>query len=333
MTFLSHCVWTNESWVGVSCRVSQDSAACGWEALRRDVIWVLKSTQQIHRSCFNWSHAQWKNPLPRPPRSTDNHIFYLYLYLFTCIYYLLLLYFFKLKISLFFWFHFFLFFLVQMFHFIRIKHQKNALSSFHYYCYFYKSGFGSRRVCNIRCRSAARVKQELWNEREALISCAAALMLFMADSNTLSMSCVPDFKTVYAFHMKLKYSDLSSTSAPWTHHREEEKGCAEAVSAGVMSLFWYFWASLRVVTGSITSSMKNSESELTAITPIISGGQGHFTIWLWAVVIVVVVTVTAEASFEMFPVKLLWALIGAFRWSWRRVSWFLTFCDWSERKV
>uniref|UniRef100_A0A3B4GI72 Uncharacterized LOC106456556 n=2 Tax=Haplochromini TaxID=319058 RepID=A0A3B4GI72_9CICH len=36
----------------------QDSAACGWEALRRDVIWVLKSTQQIHRSCFNWSHAQ-----------------------------------------------------------------------------------------------------------------------------------------------------------------------------------------------------------------------------------------------------------------------------------
>uniref|UniRef100_A0A3Q2WM48 Uncharacterized protein n=1 Tax=Haplochromis burtoni TaxID=8153 RepID=A0A3Q2WM48_HAPBU len=36
----------------------QDSAACGWEALRRDVIWVLKSTQQMHRSCFNWSHAQ-----------------------------------------------------------------------------------------------------------------------------------------------------------------------------------------------------------------------------------------------------------------------------------
>lgn len=96
--------------------VSQDSAACGWEALRRDVIWVLKSTQQIHRSCFNWSHAQWKNPLPRPPRSTDNHIFYLYLYLFICIYYLLFLYFF--------WFHFFLFFIVQMFHFIRIKHQK-----------------------------------------------------------------------------------------------------------------------------------------------------------------------------------------------------------------
>nr|QMT27587.1 interferon c [Oreochromis niloticus] len=39
----------------------QDSAACGWEALRRDVIWVLKSTQQIHRSCFNLSHAHCKN--------------------------------------------------------------------------------------------------------------------------------------------------------------------------------------------------------------------------------------------------------------------------------
>uniref|UniRef100_A0A3B3D3N1 MHC class I-like antigen recognition-like domain-containing protein n=1 Tax=Oryzias melastigma TaxID=30732 RepID=A0A3B3D3N1_ORYME len=30
----------------------QDSAPCGWEALRRDLSWVLKSSVQQHRKCF-----------------------------------------------------------------------------------------------------------------------------------------------------------------------------------------------------------------------------------------------------------------------------------------
>ncbi|KAE8282654.1 hypothetical protein D5F01_LYC18041 [Larimichthys crocea] len=32
----------------------QDSAACGWMALRRDLLWVLKSALQKHRTCFTW---------------------------------------------------------------------------------------------------------------------------------------------------------------------------------------------------------------------------------------------------------------------------------------
>ncbi|XP_037544515.1 interferon phi 3 [Nematolebias whitei] len=35
----------------------QDSASCGWEALRRDVLWVLKFTLRKHHSCFNWTKA------------------------------------------------------------------------------------------------------------------------------------------------------------------------------------------------------------------------------------------------------------------------------------
>uniref|UniRef100_A0A3Q1GSI4 Uncharacterized protein n=1 Tax=Acanthochromis polyacanthus TaxID=80966 RepID=A0A3Q1GSI4_9TELE len=34
-----------------------DSAACGWQALRRDLIWVLKSALQRHHNCFGWSQA------------------------------------------------------------------------------------------------------------------------------------------------------------------------------------------------------------------------------------------------------------------------------------
>ncbi|XP_041859983.1 LOW QUALITY PROTEIN: interferon phi 2 [Melanotaenia boesemani] len=35
----------------------QDSAACGWHALRSDLLKVLKSALQIHRNCFNWTRA------------------------------------------------------------------------------------------------------------------------------------------------------------------------------------------------------------------------------------------------------------------------------------
>ncbi|RVE70056.1 hypothetical protein OJAV_G00084430 [Oryzias javanicus] len=36
----------------VTAVVQQDSATCGWEALRRDLSWVLKSSVQQHRKCF-----------------------------------------------------------------------------------------------------------------------------------------------------------------------------------------------------------------------------------------------------------------------------------------
>ncbi|XP_077413546.1 interferon alpha-F-like [Vanacampus margaritifer] len=32
----------------------QDSATCGWSVLRRDVLWVLKTTLHQHHSCFRW---------------------------------------------------------------------------------------------------------------------------------------------------------------------------------------------------------------------------------------------------------------------------------------
>nr|QTY39051.1 IFNc [Lateolabrax japonicus] len=35
----------------------QESATCGWMALRRDLLWVLKSAPQKYRSCFTWRHA------------------------------------------------------------------------------------------------------------------------------------------------------------------------------------------------------------------------------------------------------------------------------------
>uniref|UniRef100_A0A3Q1K0G7 Uncharacterized protein n=1 Tax=Anabas testudineus TaxID=64144 RepID=A0A3Q1K0G7_ANATE len=34
----------------------QDSAACGWMALRRDLLCVLKSALQQYHSCFTWRH-------------------------------------------------------------------------------------------------------------------------------------------------------------------------------------------------------------------------------------------------------------------------------------
>ncbi|KAI4790525.1 hypothetical protein KUCAC02_034571 [Chaenocephalus aceratus] len=30
------------------------SAVCGWEALRRDLLWVLKSALHQHHNCFTW---------------------------------------------------------------------------------------------------------------------------------------------------------------------------------------------------------------------------------------------------------------------------------------
>uniref|UniRef100_A0A3Q2ZHT0 Uncharacterized protein n=1 Tax=Kryptolebias marmoratus TaxID=37003 RepID=A0A3Q2ZHT0_KRYMA len=35
----------------------QASSSCGWEALRRDVLWVLNSALRKHRGCFNWTRA------------------------------------------------------------------------------------------------------------------------------------------------------------------------------------------------------------------------------------------------------------------------------------
>ncbi|XP_072224738.1 interferon phi 3 [Leuresthes tenuis] len=35
----------------------QDSAACGWQALRRDLLWVLKSSLRKHHNCFNWTRT------------------------------------------------------------------------------------------------------------------------------------------------------------------------------------------------------------------------------------------------------------------------------------
>ncbi|XP_057716578.1 interferon phi 2 [Corythoichthys intestinalis] len=32
----------------------QESTACGWSMLRRDVLWVLKNSLQKHHSCFRW---------------------------------------------------------------------------------------------------------------------------------------------------------------------------------------------------------------------------------------------------------------------------------------
>ncbi|KAK5856889.1 hypothetical protein PBY51_008451 [Eleginops maclovinus] len=40
----------------------QGSAACGWEALRRDLLWILKSALHQHHNCFTWGQK------PRPPR-------------------------------------------------------------------------------------------------------------------------------------------------------------------------------------------------------------------------------------------------------------------------
>ncbi|XP_070780053.1 interferon phi 2 [Enoplosus armatus] len=34
-----------------------ESAACGWMALRRDLLWVLKSALQKHDTCFTWRNA------------------------------------------------------------------------------------------------------------------------------------------------------------------------------------------------------------------------------------------------------------------------------------
>ncbi|XP_061587406.1 interferon phi 3 [Cololabis saira] len=36
----------------------QDSAACGWQVLRTDLLWVLKSTLHNRRECFNRTKAQ-----------------------------------------------------------------------------------------------------------------------------------------------------------------------------------------------------------------------------------------------------------------------------------
>ncbi|XP_056262300.1 interferon phi 3 [Pseudoliparis swirei] len=35
----------------------QDSAACGWTSLRRDLLWVLESALDLHPTCFTWRHA------------------------------------------------------------------------------------------------------------------------------------------------------------------------------------------------------------------------------------------------------------------------------------
>uniref|UniRef100_A0A8P4KHP2 Uncharacterized protein n=1 Tax=Dicentrarchus labrax TaxID=13489 RepID=A0A8P4KHP2_DICLA len=35
----------------------QESTACGWSALKRDLLWVLKSTLHDHRTCFTWLKA------------------------------------------------------------------------------------------------------------------------------------------------------------------------------------------------------------------------------------------------------------------------------------
>lgn len=41
----------------VSLCVTQDSAACGWMALRRDLLRVLKSALDKNNNCFTWRHA------------------------------------------------------------------------------------------------------------------------------------------------------------------------------------------------------------------------------------------------------------------------------------
>ncbi|XP_044188105.1 interferon phi 3 [Thunnus albacares] len=41
----------------VTAVIEQENAACGWQALRRDLLWVLKSALQNHHKCFTWSHA------------------------------------------------------------------------------------------------------------------------------------------------------------------------------------------------------------------------------------------------------------------------------------
>ncbi|KAK2833969.1 hypothetical protein Q5P01_017858 [Channa striata] len=35
----------------------QESATCGWMALRRDLLWVLKSALQKYHNCFTWPKA------------------------------------------------------------------------------------------------------------------------------------------------------------------------------------------------------------------------------------------------------------------------------------
>ncbi|KAM7371351.1 hypothetical protein PAMP_008604 [Pampus punctatissimus] len=41
----------------VTAVIQQDSAACGWLAMRRDLLWVLKSALQNHHHCFTWRHT------------------------------------------------------------------------------------------------------------------------------------------------------------------------------------------------------------------------------------------------------------------------------------
>ncbi|XP_029015149.3 interferon phi 2 [Betta splendens] len=38
--------------------LQQGSAACGWEALRRDLLWVLKIALQKYHTCFTWRQAK-----------------------------------------------------------------------------------------------------------------------------------------------------------------------------------------------------------------------------------------------------------------------------------
>lgn len=73
--------------------MSQDSAACGWLALRRDVLWVLKTALHKHNSCFTRRARHWPRPLRTetlcieeiPPTAADIFIYlliYLWIYLF-----------------------------------------------------------------------------------------------------------------------------------------------------------------------------------------------------------------------------------------------------------
>lgn len=178
------------------------------------------------------------------------------------------------------------------------------------------------------------------NEREALISWPVLPLwcsLWLTGTRSAWVVCL-----ILKQSMLFIWSWSTATSALRLHH-ERITGRRRKDVLRLWAPVWchYFGISERASVWSLEASPAAHEKQWKWTNchhtdRLISEGQDHFTVWLWAVVILVVVTVMtaeAEASSEMFPVKLLWALIGAFRWSWWRVSWFLTFCDWSERKV
>lgn len=96
----SRWVATNENKISVSLSImcgpvralfiSQDSTSCGWMALRRDLLSILKSALQKHHTCFTWRDAYWGHKhahrdTKATPTEERRHLFswlYLWIYLF-----------------------------------------------------------------------------------------------------------------------------------------------------------------------------------------------------------------------------------------------------------